>query len=129
MRDLPIILAGLAAFLGVATLPFWYNALTATPGRLQLQRPVAAKQCVLPVETMRRSHMDMLNAWRDRKVRDGILTQAGYEISLTHTCLEQCHRNKAEFCDRCHAYVGAKNPPCFDCHTSSHLVAERSLAK
>ena len=136
MRDLPIILCGLAAFLALATLPFWYNAMAKTSGRVDLERPAAAKQCVLPTAEMRRSHMAMLIEWRDRRVRDGIRTQPGaggqvYEISLTHTCLEQCHRNKAEFCDRCHAYVGLQGPDCFGCHnapldTASQVTAHRA---
>jgi hypothetical protein len=122
MRDRPVILAGLAAFLVLGTLPFWYNAMARTSGRPKLERP-AARQCVLPTAIMRRSHMEMLNAWRDRKVRDGIRTQTGtdgrvYEISLTGTCLQQCHQNNTGFCDSCHTYVGLKNPNCFDCHNA-----------
>ena len=35
-------------------------------------------------------------------------------MSLTRGCLD-CHSNKAEFCDRCHASAGV-TPKCFDCH-------------
>ena len=38
-----------------------------------------------------------------------------YEKSLTGTCLG-CH-NKAEFCDRCHAYSGVSSPYCWNCHS------------
>jgi hypothetical protein len=68
---------------------------------------------------MRATHMEMLDEWRDRVVREGErMYQASdgksYEMSLTHTCLE-CHSNKAEFCDACHNYT-AVTPYCWDCH-------------
>jgi hypothetical protein len=121
MRDLPIVLSGLAAFLALATLPCWYNAMAKTAGRPAIERTSAAKQCVLPIEEMRRFHMTMLIAWRDHRVRDG----QAYEISLTHTCLEQCHRNTTEFCDNCHTYVGLKGPDCFECHVGQDGILRR----
>lgn len=139
MRDLPAILGGLAAFVAAVTLPFWYNAIKQAPRRLNLPRPAAASQCIAPPDVMRRSHMEMLNAWRDRRVRDGVRTATGmdgqvYTIALTHTCLEQCHGSKAEFCDRCHAYVGLKGPDCWSCHNAGRpsvagLRASRPAAK
>jgi hypothetical protein len=123
MSDRPLILGGLAAFLAVVALPFWYNAAAKASGRLELQRPAAARQCVADAGWMRRSHMQMLNAWRTGRVREGIRTQAGaggqvYDISLTGTCLNQCHGPKTEFCDRCHAYLGLSGPHCWDCHNA-----------
>jgi len=120
MSDRPIVLSGLAAFLALATLPFWYNALAKGSGRPNLS-PADGKQCVAPAEVMRRSHMNLLHEWRDLKVRDGIRTQAGpggrvYEIALNRKCVDQCHHNKAEFCDRCHTYVGLRGPDCWNCH-------------
>jgi hypothetical protein len=132
MSDRPIILSGLAAFLAVATLPFWYNAIANRPGGLNLA-PADGKQCVAPPEVMRRSHMNLLHEWRDLKVREGIRTRVGfndrsYEIALNRTCVDQCHHNKAEFCDRCHTYVGLKGPNCWNCHEGNQpltAIAER----
>jgi [DsrC]-trisulfide reductase subunit J len=123
MRERLLIFSGLAAFLAFSTLPFWYNAAAGGARGLDLKRPSAAKQCVENTAFMRRSHMALLSAWRDRRVREGFVRQAGaggrmYEISLTQTCLNECHRNKEQFCDRCHAYVGLSGPPCWDCHKS-----------
>lgn len=114
MRDIPIIASGLAAFVALVTLPFWYNAMAGQPARLELTKPAAARKCVAPVDVMRRTHMEMLIAWRDRSIRGGT-----HDISLTHTCLEQCHGSKTEFCDRCHTYVGLQGPDCWSCHSSS----------
>ncbi len=71
---------------------------------------------------MRNSHMQLLLQWREdfvrRNIREYTAMEDGkrYEIGLTGTCLEQCHTNKAEFCDRCHAYAGVEGPYCMDCH-------------
>jgi len=132
MSDRPIIASGLAAFIAIATLPFWYNAFANRLGRLDLAH-ADGKQCVAPVEVMRRSHMNLLHEWRDLRVRDGVRTQAGpggriYDISLNRTCVDQCHHNKAEFCDRCHTYVGLKGPDCWSCHEAKQpltAIAER----
>jgi hypothetical protein len=118
MRDRLPVFSGLAVFLGVVTLPFWYNAL-AKAGGLRLKRPATATQCVEDTAFMRRSHMKMLNSWRDRRVRDGARL---YRVTLTATCLDECHGNRAGFCDRCHTYVGLNGPYCWDCHEGN--VAE-----
>ena len=114
MSDRPLIFSGLSVFLALVTLPFWAR----TSPKLDWKRPVAAKKCVADTALMRRSHMEMLNAWRDRRVREGVVTEAGYQINLTRTCLDQCHGNKADFCDRCHNYVGLSGPNCWDCHNA-----------
>jgi hypothetical protein len=124
MRDRPIIVSGLALLLAGVTFPFWYNAMAAPSARaLTVKLPRTARQCVEPAETMRATHMRMLSAWRDRKVRESQRTYNStggtkYEISLTETCLKQCHESKADFCDRCHAYVGLTGPYCWDCHNA-----------
>jgi len=118
MYDAKYIVPGLALFLGIVTLPLWYNPLA---GRTD-QPPVLEYpegQCVVAKPLMKGQHMQILNAWRNEVVRedsryyvhpDGTTR----EKSLTGTCLG-CHEDKAEFCDRCHDYAGVK-PYCFDCH-------------
>ncbi len=65
--------------------------------------------------------MDLLVSWREGVVRQRervyrAFNGRTYNVSLTGTCLSQCHQNKADFCDRCHNYIGVKGPYCWDCH-------------
>ncbi|MEJ2367015.1 MAG: sulfate reduction electron transfer complex DsrMKJOP subunit DsrJ [Acidobacteriota bacterium] len=120
MHDKPLIAGGLLVFVALITFPIWYNLAggeAAKPPKLQL--PKQEKDCVAPVEYMRKSHMDLLMVWREDAVRKGIRTYKAYDgktyrISLTQTCLK-CHEDKAEFCDKCHSYEGV-NPYCWECH-------------
>lgn len=122
MYDAGKIVAGLAVFVVLATSPLWYNALTAeTAARPELQMPSnGSQQCVEAVEYMRSSHMDLLDVWRDRVVRDNVRTYTSelsgksFEMSLSNTCMD-CHSNKSQFCDSCHNYT-AVQPYCWDCH-------------
>lgn len=131
MRDRPQIVAGLLVFVGLFTSPLWYHP---TPGGRQgpqVKLPAQAKQCVAPVDYMRRSHMQLLVTWREEVVRDGerqfpAYNGKTYDKSLTRTCLAQCHTNKAEFCDRCHTYAGVSGPYCWQCHSEPRPVLARS---
>jgi len=118
------ILAGLLIFLGLVSVPFWYNlgrspaAPTLSFDTPQIQALIQ-KQCVEPTAYMRASHMGLIETWKGAVVRDGYrmyISSAGKEIpmSLSQTCLG-CHSNKEKFCDRCHDYAGAK-PNCWSCH-------------
>lgn len=129
MRDQGLIYGGLVAFLGLLTFPAWYNVAagkTAKPPEVRL--PAREKQCVAPAGYMRTSHMALLVNWREEVVRRHTRTFTAfngktYDMSLTRTCLSGCHSNKAEFCDRCHNYVGVTGPYCMDCHVDPKLVA------
>lgn len=120
MRDRPVILAGLALLLALASWPAW-RALASTPPRPpDLARPIGATRCVAPTEYMRASHMALLDEWRTRVVRDAVRTYTGADgrvvrMSLSGTCLGSCHADKTTFCDRCHDYAGVK-PTCWNCH-------------
>jgi hypothetical protein len=113
---------GLLLFLAVITFPFTYNLAagkTSKPPDLKL--PENEKQCVAPTEYMRSSHMQLLRDWRENVVRRNIRVHTtpdgrSFNIGLTRTCLMQCHTNKADFCDRCHNYMGVEGPYCMDCH-------------
>ncbi len=129
MRDRGLIFGGLAIFLAAVTSPVWYNLAAGTANKgPEPKLPALEKECVAPVGTMRRSHMNMLISWRDQVVRQDKRTFEAfngkkYEMGLTGTCLK-CHDDKAAFCDRCHEYAGVK-PYCWDCHVDpKHL--ERS---
>jgi hypothetical protein len=74
--------------------------------------------------------MDLLNDWRDEAVRDGDRVYVGlggveYDKSIAGTCLDSCHSNRGEFCDRCHEYVG-EEISCWECHSEqkSDVMAE-----
>ena len=120
MYDAGKIILGLVVFLALITFPIWYNAASpeakVTP---QLEKPANATECVRDVEYMTANHMDLLDEWRDKVVREGERFEPGpdgqpIERSLTNTCLS-CHENKDKFCDQCHDYLGVE-PYCWDCH-------------
>ncbi|MDR3699353.1 MAG: sulfate reduction electron transfer complex DsrMKJOP subunit DsrJ [Candidatus Sulfopaludibacter sp.] len=127
MRDRGLIYSALALFLGLVTFPAWHNLSAHVTGKgPEVRLPVNAKQCVAPVEYMRTSHMNLLIDWRETVVRTGRrdFTAAGgkhYNMSLTPTCLEQCHGARKDFCDRCHDYA-AVSPPCWNCHQDAKAV-------
>jgi len=130
MRDRPLILAGLGVFLVMAVMPAWLAFARGTrPTPPVLAGPEAGTRCVAPAAYMRTSHMLLLDEWRQKAVRDGVrtyLTDDGrtVRISLTGTCL-RCHRSKADFCDRCHAYA-AVEPKCGDCHLGGPEDTDRT---
>ncbi|MCW5977135.1 MAG: sulfate reduction electron transfer complex DsrMKJOP subunit DsrJ [Bryobacteraceae bacterium] len=121
MRDRGWIYSGLGLFLILVTYPFWQNLRAGVTSKgPDLRRPAEAKQCVMPVSYMRTSHMDLLASWRENAVRDGVRTFQSadgqtYNVSLSGTCITQCHASKEEFCDRCHNYASVSNY-CWDCH-------------
>jgi [DsrC]-trisulfide reductase subunit J len=119
MHDGGKILTGLAVFLALALLPFWHNAVGGTAAAPQPKIVTQEKECVAPRETIRSTHMELLNSWRDTVVRKGSRTYVDargrtVDMSLTKTCLS-CHPNKKEFCDACHNYL-AVSPYCWQCH-------------
>lgn len=141
MFDAGKTIVGLVVFLVLVTSPLWYNALSAAPSDLpELEGPpdaaldhdgdgtVTAKErsCVTGKQYMRAFHMDLLDDWRDRVVRDGErdyvsdVTGRVFDMSLSRTCM-RCHVNKAAFCDRCHDYMSVR-PYCWDCHVEPKEV-------
>jgi hypothetical protein len=126
MNDKVRIYFGTAVFLGLILFPVWYRSVSgkaaAHPEIVVKTKDVAGKnRCVMPVEYMRTSHMNLLKEWRETVVRTGdrnFISTDGREFrrSLTNTCLD-CHSNKSTFCDSCHNYVAA-NPNCWECHVA-----------
>lgn len=123
MYDKGKIIVGLVIFLVIVSFPFWFNFAMGDKGeRPQLQKAAVGDKCILGAEAMRHKHMDLLNTWRDEYVREGKLYVEGRKWpdgkpmykSLSKTCLG-CHKDKTEFCDKCHTYAGAE-PYCWDCH-------------
>ncbi len=137
MHDTGKVLVGIIIFLIIFTFPIWYNfASGSAAGAPELEKAQRGP-CVEDAKYMRTSHMDVLDEWRDKVVRDGKRIYVGIEgkkhnMSLSnvsdyvHTrgmsksCLD-CHQSKANFCDRCHNYAGV-DPYCWSCHTTPEEV-------
>ncbi|KJS31789.1 MAG: menaquinol oxidoreductase [Desulfatitalea sp. BRH_c12] len=121
MNDKKWIVLGLILFVGLFSFPFWFNVGKAAPAPevVLTEQAKAAKECVMPTDFMKTEHMQLLDVWRLKVVRDGVSQFVNadgkeFDMSLSNTCLD-CHSNKAEFCDRCHNYASV-NPYCWDCH-------------
>jgi hypothetical protein len=130
MRDRSLIYLGLLVFLAVITLPFTLNLAAGSGTMPELEYPDNETQCVESKDFMRSSHMKLLIEWRESMVRENVRAYTNsedrtYDISLTNTCLAQCHTSKADFCDRCHDYSGVGEPYCWDCHIDPEQL-ERS---
>lgn len=121
MNDAGKVIGGLVVFLVIVTSPMWYHLAKGqapVPPEIVIA-PGAGDKCVAETEYMRANHMDLLNQWRDKVVRENHRTYVGfdgteYDMSLSRTCMS-CHSNKSDFCDRCHNYAGV-SPYCWDCH-------------
>lgn len=120
MNDRFKIILGLVIFLILITFPIWYNVASGKAGYApELEKPLNAVECVRETAYMTSNHMDLLNDWRDKVVREGERIDTDHhgkeiEMSLTRTCLG-CHTNKDQFCDKCHDYLGVE-PYCWECH-------------
>ena len=130
MSDKIKIITGLVIFVVVVTSPIWMNAgkTKDVPTPVLSEEAKAAGACVLPKGEMAKSHMDLLDRWRNSVVREGqrVYTTKNkdgkdveFDMSLSNTCLS-CHTNKAEFCDSCHGYASV-NPYCWDCHVDPNV--------
>ncbi|MFC2017269.1 sulfate reduction electron transfer complex DsrMKJOP subunit DsrJ [Chloroflexota bacterium] len=120
MSDVAKIIIGLVIFICLITIPIWYALASRSAASVpELEIVTGEERCVESVPYMRTKHMELINDWRQSAVRESDGTYISsygveYDMSLTETCLD-CHANKAEFCDRCHDYTGAK-PNCWECH-------------
>ncbi len=141
MYNAKYIWPGILIFLGLFTIPFWANfgaskyerpAIALPQGKaanatewaqtdqlVRISQPGTA--CVEVGAYMRAEHMQILNEWRDKALREGkreYVASNGsvWNISLQNTCMK-CHGNKADFCDKCHDSNSVK-PYCWDCHVA-----------
>ena len=122
MYDKSKIIPGLLIFLALVTSPVWYNAASGKTNyapKLELPTDKDKKECVEPKNTIRTNHKNLLQDWRESVVRKaGTVYVASnkkrYVMSLNRTCMS-CHKDKAEFCDQCHNFMGVTNK-CWDCH-------------
>jgi hypothetical protein len=122
MRDRIVIYAGLFLFMVLITFPFTWNLFSGVKSKSpDFKLPENEKQCVAPAAYMKSSHMQLLLDWRENKVRRNVRIYTTFDgrqipVSLSGACMDQCHKNKDEFCDRCHSYAGVQGPYCMDCH-------------
>jgi hypothetical protein len=111
--------------LALIALPILYSAtdtLFAQEPEVFLELPEGQEHCVRDTEYMRFHHMDLLLEIRDQVQRDGKRTQdVGFTACVPpegqtscYLC-QDCHSNRAEFCNRCHNAVDLV-PDCFGCH-------------
>ena len=96
------IILSLIIFVGLFTLPFFYNMGKVNAGpELFLDAPAMQQlsefECVESAEYMKAHHMTLLNDWREAVVRDGqsvyVNSQGkSFDISIQDTCLK-CHES------------------------------------
>lgn len=137
MYDTGKVLIGILIFILVFTSPILINM---SGGKSSVKaNPLLpdSGQCIESKEYMKGYHMEMLNTWRDKVVRQDVrflkkadgtyfmLNEVKAEMSLTKTCMS-CHDNKAKFCDECHNYLDVK-PYCWDCHIDPSLVKKEDM--
>ena len=118
------IIIGLLIFIGLITIPFWYNLYKPVKQpEISLDTPeiqaLEVKQCIEETDYMRAKHMELLADWKVEVVREEnrvYIAKDGREflMCVEQTCL-YCHSNKSEFCDACHKYAGVE-PNCWSCH-------------
>ena len=118
MYDGGKILLGSGLLVVAALWPFWRSVARARP---DLALAETTSRCLESAETMRATHMKLLDQWRTDVVRadsrDYVAPDGRkFEKSLTRTCL-RCHKNTDLFCTPCHDYVGV-SPTCFRCHVA-----------
>jgi len=134
MRDRGWIFSGLFVFLVLITFPIWYNLAAGEAARPpDIPLPATERECVAPTDYMRTSHMNLLIQWRDAVVREDTRLYTAfngktYNMSLTGTCIKQCHTRKADFCDRCHNWAGVKSPYCWDCHVDPGILTPQTAS-
>ncbi len=121
MYDGGKIVIGLIIFLVLITFPIWWNLAGGTTDfKVDPKIVTDAKSCVYEKDYMTTHHMDVLDEWRDKVVREDVRAVhsqslgMNVEMSLSNTCMS-CHPNKSEFCDECHDPLGV-TPYCWDCH-------------
>jgi hypothetical protein len=122
MFDAGKVITGLVIFGVLVTFPLWYGALSGRADEVpqpELAAHIVGQHCIRDAEYMRAKHMELLDEWRTRVVREGEHIYEApdgrrYVMSLQNTCMG-CHSNKVEFCDRCHDYMGV-TPYCWQCH-------------
>ncbi|AET67340.1 hypothetical protein Desor_1700 [Desulfosporosinus orientis DSM 765] len=112
------IIASLIIFVGLFTIPFFYNLGKANAGPEIDAQQLADFQSIEPSVNMIANHPQMFNQWRDELVRNGktvYVNSEGKEIDISLEKLEGTDQS-SQFCVSCHNYT-AVDPTCWDCHS------------
>ncbi len=122
------VILGIIVFLVLFGAPVWLTLSSSQADEVpELKYPENSTECVYEKEHMRAYHMEILNDWRDKVVRENIryedINGKKVEMSLTKTCMK-CHDDKVNFCDKCHDYLGV-TPYCWDCHVMPQEITQK----
>jgi len=112
------IIASLIIFVGLFTIPFFYNMGKANAGPEVDAQQLEKLKSIEPSINMIAEHPQLFNQWRDEFVRNGqtvYVNSQGKEINISIEELEGSDPS-SQFCVSCHDYTAVK-PTCWDCHT------------
>lgn len=111
------IIASLIIFVGLFTVPFFYNLGKANAGPEIDAQQLAEFQSIEPSVNMIANHPQLFNQWRDELVRNGktvYINSEGKAIDINIEKLAGADPSN-QFCVSCHNYA-AVDPTCWDCH-------------
>lgn len=111
------IIASLIIFVGLFTVPFFYNLGKANAGPEIDAQQLADFKNIEPSVNMIANHPQLFNQWRDELVRNGktvYINSEGKAIDINIEKLEGADPS-SQFCVSCHNYT-AVDPTCWDCH-------------
>lgn len=112
------IIASLIIFVGIFSVPFFYNLGKANAGPEIDAQQLADFQSIEPSINMVAEHPQLFNQMRDEFVRNGntvYINSQGKKIDIKIEDLEGTGPS-SQFCVSCHNYTSVQ-PTCWDCHS------------
>jgi len=111
------IIASLIIFVGLFTIPFFYNMGKANAGPEIDAQQLANLQSIEPSINMLADHPQLFNQWRNQFVQNGQTVYINSEGKAIDISLEKLVGDPSnQFCVSCHNYTAVK-PTCWDCHS------------
>ena len=111
------IIASLIIFVGLFTIPFFYNMGKANAGPEIDAQQLANLQSIEPSINMLADHPQLFNQWRNQFVQNGQTVYINSEGKAIDINLEKLVGDPTnQFCVSCHNYTAVK-PTCWDCHS------------
>ena len=111
------IIASLIIFVGLFTIPFFYNMGKANAGPEIDAQHLANLQSIEPSINMLADHPQLFNQWRNQFVQNGQTVYINSEGKAIDINLEKLVGDPTnQFCVSCHNYTAVK-PTCWDCHS------------
>lgn len=111
------IIASLIIFVGLFTIPFFYNMGKANAGPEIDAQKLAEMQSIEPGINMIANHPQLFNQWRDEFVRNGQTVYINSQGKAIDINIERLvGDSSSQFCVSCHNYTAVK-PTCWDCHS------------